>query len=155
VLKTEIFKNIGNFESNNVFFEREFADKYFKVGNYITCFLNRVSCRHIGKLLCQRNDPKFKNAYELNGINQFNQVKKTVNVKNFTFYPNKDSVDFDIIYIPNKSIDELIEIANTLPNCVGFNSLGYLKYKLVDENKYIFLPNIKNNPEGLFIKNTS
>ena len=155
IIKTEIFKNVGNFESKNQFFERDYADKYYN-NNYITCFLNRVSCRHIGKLLSQRNDSKFKNAYELNGVNQFNgniqkQVQK-IELGNYIFYPNKDSFDNDIALVANKTIDELINISDSIPNCVGFNTLGYLKYKITDEHNFITLPNIKNNPEGLFVK---
>lgn len=156
VIKTEIFKNIGNFETNNQFFEREFANKYYDNG-YITCFLNRVSCKHIGKLLSQRNDPNFKNAYELNEVNQFTgipqkqQIQK-IELKNYTFYPNKDSFDYDITFVPNKTIEELINISDSMPYCMGFNTLGYLKFKITDEHKFINLPNIKNNPEGLFVK---
>ena len=168
LLKTEIFKQLGNFVSEG-FFERNYANKYYKNG-YITCFLNRVSCRHIGKLLSQRNDPNIKNAYELNQVNQFDASKnvdeknknngKQYNkeqdsnneIDNYIFFENKDSYDYDILLIPNKSVRELKNIADSLPTCVGFNTLGYLKYKISDVSNFIFLPNIKNNPEGLYIK---
>lgn len=153
IIKTEVFKKVGNFETNNQFFEREFANKYYNIGNYITCFFNRVSCRHIGKLLSQRKDTDIKNAYELNGVNQFNEIKKThVEVGNYIFYPNKDSFDKDIVYVPDKTIDELKNIADSLPSCRGFNTLGYFKYKIVDEKDFIYLPNIKNSQDGLFVK---
>ena len=159
ILKTEIFKKVGNFTKNATFFEREFAERYYR-NNFMTCFFNRVSCKHIGKLLSQRNNPEFKNAYELNEVNQFNQfnqnkiidLSKNKDYDNYIFYPNKDSVDYDIIYIQNKTINELKNIADSLPACVGFNTLGYLKYKIVDKDKFIHLPNLKNNIDGLYVK---
>lgn len=152
IIKTEIFKNIGNFDCKTGFFERNFANKYYANG-YITCFLNGVHCRHIGKLLSQRTDPNIKNAYELNEVNQFEVNNFTVKQEdNYIFYPNKDSFDFDILFIPNKSIDELKNIADSLPNCIGFNTLGYLKYKISEIQNFVFLPNVKNNPEGLYVK---
>jgi hypothetical protein len=153
IIKTEVFKNVGNFDTNNQFFEREFANKYYVGGNYVTCFLNRVSCKHIGKLLSQRTDTSIKNAYELNGVNQFNEIKKTeIELGNYIFYPNKDSVDYDIVFVPNKTINELINIADSIPSCIGFNTFGYFKYKIVDKENFIFLPNIKNIQDGLFVK---
>jgi hypothetical protein len=149
LIKTNIFKNIGNFSSNSGFFERNFANKYYKNG-YITCFFNKVCCRHIGKLLSQRNISTIKNAYELNQVNQFEMSNN--NDEKYLFYQNKDSFDFDIVHIPNKSIQELKNIADTLPNCLGFNTLGYFKNKILNEKDFIFLPNIKNNPEGLYVK---
>jgi hypothetical protein len=150
LIKTRIFKDIGNFSSDAGFFERNFANKYYANG-YITCFFNKVCCRHIGKLLSQRNDPNIKNAYELNQVNQFETNTDNI-IDNYLFYQNKDSFDFDILYIANKSVQELKNIANSLPNCLGFNTLGYLKYKISNEKNFIFLPNVKNNPEGLYVK---
>ena len=150
LIKTSIFKNIGDFSSNIGFFERNFANKYY-VNGYITCFFNKVCCRHIGKLLSQRNNINIKNAYELNQVNQFETNVDNIN-DDYLFYQNKDSFDFDILYIANKSIQELKNIADSLPNCMGFNTLGYLKYKISNEMDFIFLPNVKNNPEGLFVK---
>ena len=153
IMKTEIFKNIGNFKTNNQFFEKEFALKYHYDGNYVTCFLNKVSCKHIGKLLSQRDDPNIKNAYELNEVSQFNGIaKKEKEIGNYIFYPNKDSFDNDIIYIPDKTIEELKNIADSLPSCLGFNTLGYLKYKITDVKDFRFLPNVKNEIDGLYVK---
>lgn len=149
LIKTVIFKDIGDFSSDIGFFERNFANKYY-ANCYITCFFNKVCCRHIGKLLSQRNDITIKNAYELNQVNQFNNLEN--NIDDYLFYQNKDSFDFDILYIADKSIQELKNIADSLPNCLGFNTLGYLKYKILNEKDFVFLPNVKNNPEGLYVK---
>jgi hypothetical protein len=158
IIKTDIFKEVGKFISEG-FFERNYANRYYKKG-FITCFLNRVSCRHIGKLLSQRNITTIKNAYELNEVEQFNSSKNkkmdnNLNNKeedNYIFYENKDSYDNDILYIPNRTINELKNIANCLPSCVGFNTLGYLKYKITEPSNFIFLPNLKNKIDGLYVK---
>ena len=67
LLKTEIFKTLGYFTNVNGFFERDYANKFFD-NNYISCFFNKVVCRHIGKLTSEKNGI---NAYNLNNVSQF------------------------------------------------------------------------------------
>jgi dTDP-4-dehydrorhamnose 3,5-epimerase-like enzyme len=181
--KTEIFKTVGKFSDSNGFFERDFANRYYTSG-YITTFFNGVYCRHIGKLLSQKNDPNIKNAYQLNQIDQFEVSKKTnsdnkidelndklnklkdkikesdeKNIQNdlpdfpdYIFYPNKDSVSNDIIFVNSLDTNKLKLLSDEMPKCVAFNTLGYLKYDVTDEKDFIYLPNLKNKVDGLYVK---
>ena len=79
-------------------------------------------------------------------------LRAVLGFHSYIFFENKDSYDYDILFIPNKSIKELKNIADSLPTCIGFNTLGYLKYKISEVSSFIYLPNIKNNPEGLYVK---
>jgi hypothetical protein len=61
--------------------------------------------------------------------------------EDYIFYPAKDSPGGDICWAGNKSIPELQELCNADPNCIAFNTLGYMKYCIQDESKFIYLPN--------------
>ena len=61
---------LGNYDSLNTFFEREYANKYFENG-YKSAFFNEITCIHMGRLTSERNTD-IKNAYQLNSIEQFN-----------------------------------------------------------------------------------
>lgn len=65
---TETILKLGNFDSNNTFFERDYADKYYQNG-YISAFFNEIITLHKGKLTSENN---VKNAYQLNSTTQFN-----------------------------------------------------------------------------------
>jgi glycosyl transferase family 25 len=62
--------SLGNYESPNTFFEREYANKYFAKG-YKSAFFNTVTSLHIGKLT---SDKTGTNAYTLNGVGQFAHI---------------------------------------------------------------------------------
>jgi GR25 family glycosyltransferase involved in LPS biosynthesis len=71
---------LGNFDSANQFFERDYANKWNEAG-YKTAFFDRITHRHIGRLTSEINTGMVKNAYELNGESQFQAIQKTSNVK--------------------------------------------------------------------------
>jgi GR25 family glycosyltransferase involved in LPS biosynthesis len=72
VIKTDIFKTIGKYNSESSFFEREYADRYYD-NNFISSFFDKVTCRHIGKLTSEKGD----NAYTLNNEKQFSITEKS------------------------------------------------------------------------------
>ena len=61
---------LGNYDSRNQFFERDYANKWFKA-NYKTAFFDRITHKHIGRLTSEINSGTVKNAYELNDEAQF------------------------------------------------------------------------------------
>lgn len=67
LIDCETILKLGNFDSPNTFFERDYADKFNKAG-YKTAFFPFMTAKHIGKLTWQKNIP---NAYSLNGQSQF------------------------------------------------------------------------------------
>ncbi len=87
---------------------------------------------------------KFTNSYKLTEITEIPE--------DYEFYPGKDSYGNDIGHFPNKSIEELAEIAEFYDNCVGFNSYGYLKFELTEKDKFINLSPMLYKNDGLFVK---
>lgn len=59
----------------------------------------------------------------------------------FVLYTGKDSPGRDYQYIPNKSLDELIELAKN-PLCIAFNTNGYFKFAIQKESEWVDNPNI-------------
>lgn len=78
IIDAKTIISLGNFDSSNVFFERDYANKYNNAG-YKTAFLNSVTSIHIGKLCNELGS----NAYSLNKIPQFNSDYriKVINLK--------------------------------------------------------------------------
>ena len=68
---------IGNYDSPNKFFERDYADKWTKA-NYKTAFIDRITHRHIGRLTSEINAGTVKNAYQLNGEEQFTSIPAVI-----------------------------------------------------------------------------
>lgn len=58
---------LGNYNSPNTFFERDYADRYFEKG-YKSAFYDQIVSLHIGKLT---SDKSGTNAYSLNAESQF------------------------------------------------------------------------------------
>jgi GR25 family glycosyltransferase involved in LPS biosynthesis len=78
IIKTKIFKELGKYSREHGFFEMEYAKRYVSK-NYISVFFNKVVCRHTGKLTSEKNNDSKKNAYALNGVDQFgNSPNKVV-----------------------------------------------------------------------------
>lgn len=71
----------------------------------------------------------------------------------FIFHPKMDSCGYDICQYPNKSILELQQLCKSIPECIGFNTGGWMKYK-IGETSYV--KSYKNRSDGLYIyKNAS
>jgi GR25 family glycosyltransferase involved in LPS biosynthesis len=68
-----IFK-IGNYNTENQFFEMDYARKWMDCG-YRSAFFNRITNRHIGRLTSERGDKSKANAYELNNEGQFQKIE--------------------------------------------------------------------------------
>ena len=150
IIRTNAVLTLGNFDSPNTFFERDYADKYFNLG-YTSAYFNEVNCIHIGKLTSETQEDK-KNAYQLNNEEQFSNTKKIENdIKNlydgidltvtldnllqkYHCYPAQDFFGSDIFHIGNQSLFDQLLIAERTPECVCFNTLGYFKKK-VDVNR--------------------
>lgn len=71
VIRTSTILKLGNYNSINSFFERDYADKYYSNG-YKTAFFSSIYSLHIGK---QHWEKEGKNAYALNEINQFKNIE--------------------------------------------------------------------------------
>jgi len=150
IVKRKVLDTVGTYDTSG-FFEGAYAKRYFENG-FISCFMDKVSCIHIGKKTYASSDTVM-NAYELNEENQFLYNKPSDPMEydktQFIFLPNQDSFGNDISFMGVKSIQELSTFANDIKNCICFNSYGYMKSKLNKE--LISLPNKFNKVDGLFI----
>ena len=66
MINTECILKIGNFVSENQFFEKDYAEKWTNEG-FKTGFFNKICCKHIGKLTNETGT----NAYTLNNEKQW------------------------------------------------------------------------------------
>ena len=80
----ETILNLGNFNSENTFFERDYADKYYEKG-FKSAFYNEIVCIHIGRLTSERYSNK-KNAYQLNGESQFSNNIHYIYLSDYSEY---------------------------------------------------------------------
>ena len=89
--QTNVWKYVGLYDEKASHFEMDYAYRYVKKG-YKTCYLNRMSCYHIGRCTFERNTDKL-NAYDLNKENQFGEKenKETIEKKENKKEQNKTS----------------------------------------------------------------
>jgi GR25 family glycosyltransferase involved in LPS biosynthesis/glycosyltransferase involved in cell wall biosynthesis len=71
MMRTEIILQLGNFDTDVTFFEREYANKYFAAG-YKSGFFNKLTNLHTGRLTKDQHNANIPNAYQLNNTTQFN-----------------------------------------------------------------------------------
>jgi GR25 family glycosyltransferase involved in LPS biosynthesis len=74
MIDVETILSLGNYDSENQFFESDYAKRWYDAG-YRSAFFNMVCCRHIGRLTSERHDKTKPNSYELNNTSQFNLTK--------------------------------------------------------------------------------
>jgi len=70
IIKASVILKLGNYDSENQFFEMDYAKRWSEKG-YKSAFFNKITCRHIGRLTSDRNTKNVKNAYDLNNEEQF------------------------------------------------------------------------------------
>ena len=70
LIDTEAILSLGDFNTNEDFFELAYAKKWSDRG-YKSGFFNKMTCMHIGRLTSERNNKEILNAYNLNNVNQF------------------------------------------------------------------------------------
>ena len=117
---------LGNYDSPNQFFERDYADKWTDA-DYKTAFFDRITHRHIGRLTTEISSGTVKNAYELNKESQFNvytkpnKKVKMINLERRT--DRKDKIvelfkkggvkDYDIVKaVDGLKLEPLLELKN-------------------------------------------
>jgi GR25 family glycosyltransferase involved in LPS biosynthesis len=92
---------------------------------------------------------------DFNTLDFSNFILDTLNINsnyNWTFYKGVDFSNNDLLYLKDKTIEELFHIAENNDKCNGFNTLGFFKHG-VDSNNLIETPFInKGNNEGIYIK---
>lgn len=69
----------------------------------------------------------------------------------YLFCPNQDSVGNDIMQI-YADVKTLKEAADSIENCVAFNTYGWLKYALLPEENFTRMENKFHRNDGIYIK---
>jgi tetratricopeptide (TPR) repeat protein len=156
------FENVSKMQipSNSLFVD-EIIYKYYTI-YYAAICCNKQSLFNQSNIYLM----KLKDTIDLNDGEQrdinileiYNNkqtiIEKQKNFEGYTFYLNKDSYSNDILYVENKTLDEMYKIANDIPYCLGFNTLGYFKSIIFDPDSFIELPNTNNFiNNGIYIKN--
>jgi len=90
ITRTKVILELGNYNSENTFFERDYANNY-DANNYKTAFFPSIYSLHIGK---QHWETDGKNAYALNEVSQFNLTSES-KIDNTILYNGYSDV-FDI-----------------------------------------------------------
>lgn len=111
LIRTEVLRNIGEFNELIGHFEMNYSYKYRDKG-YISAFFESIYCLHTGRLTSERFDNTRANAYILNDESQF--ITKTpppinLNIKTFVINLNRRKDRWDKI--------------------TGQDALKYLKYE--------------------------
>ncbi len=145
LLRVSTLKEIGNYKNETGHFEMDYAKRYSSLG-YKSAFLDTICSYHIGKCTWEKGD----NSYSLNGVQQFSknttQIKNTEkNLENnnskeddvWIITNGLDSFGHDLKYIKPDSIELLKKEALSNPNCIGFNSVGYLKSTILPPDNWI------------------
>jgi GR25 family glycosyltransferase involved in LPS biosynthesis len=126
---------LGNYDSENQFFERDYAVKWNEAG-YKTAFINRITHRHIGRLTSEINTGTVKNAYELNQEEQFvavpNNKVKVINLERRSDRKLAMSQLFKTVrftdFIFTKAVDgKTLESTNELKQLFAGNDFGSRK----------------------------
>ena len=161
--RTKTILELGNYNSPNKFFERDYADRYFASG-YMTTFFDSIYSIHIGK---QHWETEGLNAYALNEIPQFNHIEKSESKSEMAFPAAgtmRDHLDWFLMRIkagkpfglirPSDG-ERTVMLGQTLTNCDHwtFKEGGSLQKGLLDAvkiqnpNIYIGIPcNTCNKP---------
>ena len=85
IIKVDAIITLGNYDSANQFFEKDYADRWYSAG-FRSAFFNRITCEHIGKLTSDRDG---KNAYTMNDESQFVKKIETPLSENKQFGPTR------------------------------------------------------------------
>ena len=136
LIDTEAILSLGDFNTNEDFFELAYAKKWTDRG-YKSGFFNKMTCMHIGRLTSERNNKEILNAYNLNNVNQFT---------------NTDSKFIKIINLERR-IDR--KESSIIKLCIG-NITNYEFIKAFDsreitnktDNLHLFKGNDFNNRKG-------
>lgn len=70
LLRTKIYEELGEFNETISHFEMDYSYRYINKG-YISAFLEKTYCLHIGRLTSERDNKNIPNAYDLNNECQF------------------------------------------------------------------------------------
>ena len=157
LIDTEAILSLGDFNTNEDFFELAYAKKWTDRG-YKSGFFNKMTCMHIGRLTSERNNKEILNAYNLNNVNQFtNTDSKFIKIINLERRIDRKESSIIKLCIENITNYEFIkafdsrEITNKTDNLHLFkgndfnNRKGFIGCALSHYNLWLRLLNDENH----------
>lgn len=139
---------LGNFNSENSFFEGDYANRFSKHG-YRSAYFNDITCLHIGKLSGFRGQISSEsNAYELNNVNQFSYDKKNHSNHNFN---KTDKHELEEIKVQSNNVELITTEPLVFDESRIFNSHFdqyslKTEYKTMDEEQFIKIAGPNRSP---------
>ena len=135
IIDVKTILKLGNYDSDNQFFEMDYAQKW-TMGRNKSGFFNRITNRHIGRLTSDKDTKIVKNAYDLNGESQFQKVDNTENVKD----KQDDSIKMTINEKENIISNIISNINNYMDTAIYCINLDRRKDRLDYINENMKLP---------------
>jgi GR25 family glycosyltransferase involved in LPS biosynthesis len=135
---------LGNYDSPNQFFERDYANKWNEAG-YKTAFFDRITHRHIGRLTSEIATGTVKNAYELNGESQFEVVQAKAKAE---VSANIKVVNLERRADRKLAMEKLLK-ANQINDFVFYKAVDGKTLKSTNELKKLFLDNDFGSRKGV------
>ena len=137
MVDVETILKLGNFDSPNTFFERDYANKWLASG-YRSAFFDAITCQHIGRLTTDKDTKLVKNAYDLNNELQFNNDIKSSNIKVVNLKRRSDR---------KAKVEQLLK-DNNIPSWDIFEAVDGKELKPTLELKTLFQGNDFNSRRG-------
>lgn len=69
----------------------------------------------------------------------------------FIFFENKDTPGYDLCCVQGKTIDELKQFCLSRPDCIGFNTIGFMKNFIHDEDNLQTSGYLSKEGQGLYV----
>jgi len=139
LIDVETILSLGNFDSDNQFFEMDYANRW-NTARYKSAFFNKITCRHIGRLTKERGDKNQVNAYQLNDESQF-YTGESLQRKGGRTIPFKIKDMHDFVKTPSLSVP--IKIINLLKREDRKNQIiQKFTNQLFEEDDYEFIEGV-------------
>ena len=110
MIDVETILNLGDYNTENQFFEMDYAKRWHDAGHR-SAFFSSITCRHIGRLTSERSDKTKPNAYELNNTSQFNHSSSSSSFGANSDSDNSSNFDMNISISVRKLYSPPIKVA--------------------------------------------
>jgi GR25 family glycosyltransferase involved in LPS biosynthesis/tetratricopeptide (TPR) repeat protein len=147
IIDTSAILELGDYHSENHFFEMDYAKKWAEKG-YKSAFFNKITCRHIGRLTSDRNTKSVANAYDLNNEDQFGN--KATDVTNAIEHTENSNAFIKIINLERRgdrkkeTMKKMMDAGVSSEDYEFINAVDGLLLSPTCELKYLF----RNNDFG-------
>ena len=133
LMKTNIIKDLGEFDITKSHFEMDYAYRYINKG-FVSAFLEGIHSLHIGRLTSERDDQTKLNAYALNNECQFTGKEEQVKVKSSDVIIPVENIKTFVVNLDDRT-DRWEKFEKD--NGPDLKFLNYKRFSAVDGKKLI------------------